>query len=68
MHALSVRVGRAVKHLVGDGGLSMRVVPRIRMIIRPGIRKLYSGTFFMRRPHGSIKKSRNQDRKGQDQR
>lgn len=29
LHALSVRVGRAIKHLVGDGGLSMRVVPRI---------------------------------------
>ena len=31
LHALSVRVGRAIKHLVGDGGLSMRVVPRIRI-------------------------------------
>lgn len=35
-----------MKHLVGDGGLSMRVVPRICMIIRPGILKMYSGTFL----------------------
>ncbi|MDE5865324.1 MAG: hypothetical protein K2H31_01815 [Lachnospiraceae bacterium] len=46
-HALNVKVGRAIEHLDGDGGLSMRVVPRIRKIIRPGIQKMYSGAFLL---------------------
>lgn len=46
LHALSVRVGKAVSNLVRDFGLSMRVVPRISKLSVPEYRNVFRGDFM----------------------